>query len=1704
MQKRVALLESSLQLDSFTEMQPQPTQNMYVQSTLSNTSSQVRSNQVGNLYRAASASPASRNGTRHVPMPAMYPQSMHQGVQSVVMQPFAQYQRQAFQPPPYTQYTQTMPPNYPYPYPSYYPVPAQRGTVSNTMPVQPGPPGTISGPAGAAQAQVPIAPGTVITTGAVPQVSTPTVLGVAPSPNGPQVSVQSMASVVQATVPTQPNQKTTRRRAHALEIIDPSTNKNILDDFDSLKTPQDIEYPEQNVYIQQPIVIAEQLHNLQYDVIEVQPMSRDATLGQTPVVSAITDGPSVEILPSTQKSSRSKKILSIVNPKDGYSIQNTASRPSDNLSSKFVHQPEKVVGESAQAFKPTNVSGTKEVPNSLTSQQTEDGKSVKPDALILAEVNEISKLQNQQAQEKDCLSHETIAAISNTNSIEEKLISELSMHLGSNNMPVISSKVHNVPHSKIVTSELKEYLNKSTGKVDGNQNVSTSDSSTRINSVTKGDTTFLTYADETSSNQYLVCEESKGDKERRNISIDLPISLNGIGYQQVEPCKGQYMKHNIDAVNEYDETVSENQEHMQCSSEINSQSQQTSKTSSSSVCTIISSTTDSRVTPPAEKESKETVDLIGYSETENGTSHIHNKTGITDIVPMKNVFIPPRKGSSVSELQQYLISYNEGQWSPENVTGKKQYDREQLLLLRDSKASRRQPDVNIVSILPTPNLLPSFVRNSKRIQSMVSPLNNKRSAIICASAGDSYGNKQASMSSVHGRGSMRGMIRVNLSLNQDVKLSETENAWRPRVLEKDGCVEGDLEARGKREKEELIRRVRGILNKLTPDKFDTLVEEIIKLKIDTPDKMEEVMVLVFEKAIDEPSFSVSYARLCHRLITEAKARDERMESGTKTNLAQFRATLLDKTEREFTQNVTKNKAKENKLQPIIDKISNCTDLTEKAELEAQLEEEERKIRRRSGGTVRFIGELFKISMLTGKIINSCIDALLNPNSEDQLECLCKLLTTVGAKFEQTPINVKESTRCYSLEKTVARMQAIAAKTDKEGSKVSSRVRFMLQDVIDLRREKWQSKRHEAPKTMGQVEKEMKSEQLFNYAGSGSGSISGGGISNGIREERSGRYNDLRSGYGGSNSQKNDLGTNRRQQVSNSGRHSNINEGPTNPCNDDSTWHVQTGKGNRSLDTMKLEGLTTANNFDIKKMGGVSQFIWSSGSRQTAAPTLTPTNSFAALSALSDTNRMNERDRSGPRNKGSFNKSSTERDRYGLNSRSSSSQTSRENSSSKAPQLSRSVIGASAMQKSANDSKYVPQIPSRKTTKTTECPQHGISTYSSYNSQAGDMGDERPLDPLPAVFEKSSDVDIKVIKALVSDMLEVASNSIEFCAIEPCIMRIKESQHSALLYYIMTEYLHLRHIGQLQRRYLGNIIVYLIQNNFISRDHFKLAYHEFCKIASDLALDIPDLWKYIIEFSGPMVKKNILTVYDLWNNQLKEDNGDNFGKKLLKTFLDYCLTEIGPSFTHTMWKNTNVKWSDFMTETEIKAFIEMNKYEYIEDESMQPKIAVKEPKEDAMSRILDNVHHFLKDRASADQIIDYINGNCTEVDKSFIRNLVTKLCDFAISYKDTSYKLDTDCFQKICIPVLHRYIDSKEEFELECLYSMQLLVARLEHPRGLLSDLFGEIYDADVIPQDSFVKWRDSKDQSAGKGVAVKGLNPFFNHVLNSETSDENN
>ena len=98
-----------------------------------------------------------------------------------------------------------------------------------------------------------------------------------------------------------------------------------------------------------------------------------------------------------------------------------------------------------------------------------------------------------------------------------------------------------------------------------------------------------------------------------------------------------------------------------------------------------------------------------------------------------------------------------------------------------------------------------------------------------------------------------------------------------------------------------------------------------------------------------------------------------------------------------------------------------------------------KWKRKSVGNCRFIGELFKLDFLTERVMHSCIESLLkNSKDEHSLECMCQLLTTIGLKMD------------HEIGRNVMDNYFKRIRNMVFNKQTSSRIIFMLQDVIDLR------------------------------------------------------------------------------------------------------------------------------------------------------------------------------------------------------------------------------------------------------------------------------------------------------------------------------------------------------------------------------------------------------------------------------------------------------------------------------------------------------------------------------------------------------------------------------------------------------------------------------------------------------------------------------
>ncbi|KAK1784278.1 hypothetical protein P4O66_019977, partial [Electrophorus voltai] len=218
-------------------------------------------------------------------------------------------------------------------------------------------------------------------------------------------------------------------------------------------------------------------------------------------------------------------------------------------------------------------------------------------------------------------------------------------------------------------------------------------------------------------------------------------------------------------------------------------------------------------------------------------------------------------------------------------------------------------------------------------------------------------------------------------------------------------------------------------SELPPQMFNQLMKQVMDLTIDTEERFKGVVDLVFEKAIDEPSFSMAYGNMCSCLaMLKVPMADK------PTSTVSFQKLLLNRCQKEFE----KDKVNDDVLEKLRHQLEAATSASERERLEEDLEEAKDKAHRRSIGNIKFIGELFKLHMLSEAIMHDCVVKLFMNHSEESLERLCHLLTAIGKDLDLEKARPKMDHYFKYIEKTVKERRG------------SSRIRFLLQDVIHLR------------------------------------------------------------------------------------------------------------------------------------------------------------------------------------------------------------------------------------------------------------------------------------------------------------------------------------------------------------------------------------------------------------------------------------------------------------------------------------------------------------------------------------------------------------------------------------------------------------------------------------------------------------------------------
>ncbi|GFU09849.1 eukaryotic translation initiation factor 4 gamma 3 [Nephila pilipes] len=262
-------------------------------------------------------------------------------------------------------------------------------------------------------------------------------------------------------------------------------------------------------------------------------------------------------------------------------------------------------------------------------------------------------------------------------------------------------------------------------------------------------------------------------------------------------------------------------------------------------------------------------------------------------------------------------------------------------------------------------------------------------------------------------------------VGQSIQLHASENAWKPMYKTQQGVAE----------KEKLRRSVQSVLNKLTFQKFKILLAQLKKLHIDCEEEMKLVVDLIYENAIYEPYFCVLYANLCKHLATKTPFANQ------PDGHADFHTLLLATCQNGFDE----------KFNEFIQDALPCQQI------------EMKKLKTRWIGNIRFMGELYKFNMIQTIVILDCIKTLLKLADEDSLECFCWLMKTAGKELEIS----KDFEEKLPMDEYFAQIQKIV-----DNRLTCSRIRFMLQDIIELRKNDWVPRRVEnIPRTIDEIRKE---------------------------------------------------------------------------------------------------------------------------------------------------------------------------------------------------------------------------------------------------------------------------------------------------------------------------------------------------------------------------------------------------------------------------------------------------------------------------------------------------------------------------------------------------------------------------------------------------------------------------------------------------------
>lgn len=300
---------------------------------------------------------------------------------------------------------------------------------------------------------------------------------------------------------------------------------------------------------------------------------------------------------------------------------------------------------------------------------------------------------------------------------------------------------------------------------------------------------------------------------------------------------------------------------------------------------------------------------------------------------------------------------------------------------------------------------------------------------------------------------------IERQIERAVSLHKAEKAWITGVKKNVELPEDEAK------KALLLKNVRSLFNKITPTTQNDLTQEFLKYEVSSgQEALLAVIDIIFDKAVEEPKFCPLYAEVCKAQVN--------VELQKQHQKSPFRDAILTRAQKTFV-NRTQEREREEKVKA----IENEKDEKKQLQLKIELAEQDSKFRRRKFGNITFIGQLFCQMLLSTRVINWCLLDLLKPTSEDaptpmseeieeSISCAVQLFESIGKMLESTKGNECDGYLVH---------------LDRLKDKVSNRIKFMILNLSELRKNGWRPRKvvEQGPKRIDEIHNEIKQELIEN-------------------------------------------------------------------------------------------------------------------------------------------------------------------------------------------------------------------------------------------------------------------------------------------------------------------------------------------------------------------------------------------------------------------------------------------------------------------------------------------------------------------------------------------------------------------------------------------------------------------------------------------------